>query len=58
MFAPGQLVTLFTGVDAHIDHTATFGAGTRSELVTHITGLLTEDRAQGFSSGGWSDSPV
>ena len=44
--AGGQLITLFTGVDAHIHHAATLGAGHPQRVVAHIARLLTEDRAQ------------
>ena len=44
--AGGQLITLFTGVDAHIHNAATLGAGHPQGVVAHVARLLTEDRAK------------
>ena len=41
-----QLITLFTGVDAHVNNAAALSAGNAQGVVAHIAGLLTEDRAQ------------
>ena len=48
----GQLITLFTGVDAHIHNAATLGAGHTQGVVAHIAGLLTKDRAKQLFFGG------